>query len=95
MPAKIKYSVEVFKEDNQYIAICPELGVSSFGDSQKEAETSLKEAVTLFIEECQRMGTLEEVLEEAGYHASDKDRTEWVPREPLMVEKDEVAVAGR
>jgi len=72
MMAKIKYSVEVFKEDEQYVAVCPELDVSSFGDTQKEAENSLREAVMLFVEECQRMGTLVEVLEEAGFQEKDK-----------------------
>jgi len=95
MLAKIKYSVEIFKEDEQYVAVCPELDVSSFGDTQKEAENSLKEAVMLFVEECQRMGTLVEVLEEAGFKASEEDPTEWVPRKPLVVERDEVPVLER
>jgi predicted RNase H-like HicB family nuclease len=49
------------------VAVCPELNVLSFGDTTDEALASLQEAVTLFPEECQRMGTLESVLEQAGY----------------------------
>ena len=63
----IPYTSQLFEEDGQIVALCPELNVSSFGDTPAEALASLKEAVTLFLEECQRMGTLEMVLEEAGY----------------------------
>ncbi len=95
MLSKIKYSAEIFKEDDQYVAICHELGVSSFGDDPRSAEEELKEAVALFIEECQRMGTLEEVLEEAGYHRSEEDPSKWVPREPVAVEKIEMTLSIR
>ena len=50
--------VEIFKEDDQYIAISPELSVSSFGDSPEEAKASLTEVIFLFLEECEQMGTL-------------------------------------
>jgi predicted RNase H-like HicB family nuclease len=59
---KFKIHLEIFKEDDQYVGLCPELNVSSFGDSPADAEESTKEAITLFLEECQKMGTLEQVL---------------------------------
>ncbi len=58
--------VEIFEENGKYVAVSPELNVSSFGDTPEEAKTSLSEAVPLFLEECGRMETLDEVLEEAG-----------------------------
>jgi len=64
---EIRIRAEVFQEHDQYVAICPELNVSSFGDTAAEALRSLREAVSLFLEECQRMGTLKQVLEEAGF----------------------------
>jgi predicted RNase H-like HicB family nuclease len=63
----IPYTSHLYKEDDQIVALCPELNVSSFGDTTEEALAALQEAVTLFLEECQRMGTLEIVLEEAGF----------------------------
>ncbi len=63
----IPYTSELFEEDGQVVALCPELNVSSYGDTSVEALNSLKEAVELFLEECRRMGTLDIVLEEAGY----------------------------
>ena len=58
----IPYTSQLLKENDQIIALCPELNVSSFGDTPEEALTALQEAVMLFLEECQRMGTLEMVL---------------------------------
>ncbi|OCC14676.1 hypothetical protein DBT_1991 [Dissulfuribacter thermophilus] len=51
----------------EYRALALEINESSFGDTIKEAEESIKEAIELFYEECQRMGTFEQVLEEAGF----------------------------
>lgn len=62
----VPYTSQLFEEDGQIVALCPELNISSFGDTPEEALISLQEAVTLFLEECQQMGTLEMVLEEAG-----------------------------
>ena len=63
----IIFNSRTFKEGEVYVSLCPELNVSSFGDTIDEAKASLKEAVEAFIEECDIMGTLEEVLEEAGF----------------------------
>ena len=54
---KLVFRAETFKEESNYVSLSPELGVSSFGKTPKEAKNSLKEAVLLFLEECQRMGT--------------------------------------
>ncbi len=40
--------VEIFKEDGQYVAVSPELNVSSFGNTPEEAKASLSEAVSLY-----------------------------------------------
>jgi len=42
------------------------------------------EALEAFLEECEAMGTLEEVLEEAGF-VKEKDR--WALEEPVIEEK--------
>ncbi|HNR59118.1 MAG TPA: hypothetical protein PKJ51_11745 [Methanothrix sp.] len=58
---------EFFREDDLFVGLAPELDVSSFGESLEEAKRSLEEAVLAFVEECEAMGTLEEVLREAGF----------------------------
>ena len=38
------------KEDDGYVALCPEVDVASQGDSIEEAKSNLKEALDLFFE---------------------------------------------
>ncbi|MCY4651804.1 MAG: type II toxin-antitoxin system HicB family antitoxin [Dehalococcoidia bacterium] len=64
---KIIYKAEIFPEGDCYVGLCRELDVSSFGDSPEEAGDSLQEAVELFLEGCEELGTLDEVLEESGF----------------------------
>ena len=63
----LSIKVEIFKEDDVYVALSPELNVSSFGETIFEAKESIKEAIEAFFEECREMGTLNEVLEESGF----------------------------
>jgi predicted RNase H-like HicB family nuclease len=66
----ISMRIEIFKEGDVYVALSPELNVSSFGDTIEDAKKSIKEAIEAFVEECERMGTLEEVLEESAFQKS-------------------------
>lgn len=93
MIKSIIFRVEIFKEGDQYIGLCPELNVSSFDDTAEGAKRSITEAVELFLEECEEAGTLEEVLEESGFHRMDKPQEGWITREPIMIEKISVATA--
>ncbi len=63
---KIEPHIDYFEEDGLIVALCPELQVSSFGDTLDEAEKSIQEALELFFEGCEGLGTLHEVLEQAG-----------------------------
>jgi len=80
---KLIFRAEFFKEDDIYVGLCPELNVSSFGENIQEAKCSLQEAVEGFLETCEEMGTLKEVLEEAGFFVK---RGAWMPRLPVMQE---------
>jgi len=71
MLKNVRYTCRLSREDETVVAVCLEFNVSSFGDTAEEAVASLHEAVTLFLEECQRMGTLDAVLEEAGYRPAE------------------------
>ena len=48
----ISVRLEIFKEGDVYVALSPELDLSSFGDTIEEAKASFKEAFEAFIEEC-------------------------------------------
>ncbi len=75
------------------MAICRELNVSSFADTVDAAIDALQEAVNAFLEECRRMGTLDAVLEEAGYHPDPAAPDRWLYRQPIQINRLEAAVA--
>jgi len=64
---EIEFTTRIFKEGRTFVAHALELDVSSCGGTQAKALQNLKEAVRLFLEEAERMGTLEQILAEAGY----------------------------
>jgi predicted RNase H-like HicB family nuclease len=64
---EIQFTTQIFKEGRIFVAHTPELDVSSCGGTKAKAMKNLKEAVRLFLEEAGKMGTLEQILEEAGY----------------------------
>jgi predicted RNase H-like HicB family nuclease len=76
----LSVKIEIFKEGEVYVALSPELNVSSFGETVEEARESLQEALAAFLEECEQMGTLEEILEEAGFV---KVNGRWEHRKPV------------
>jgi predicted RNase H-like HicB family nuclease len=45
-----QYTAIIEKEDNLYVALCPELDIASQGETVEEARTNLKEAIELFFE---------------------------------------------
>jgi len=50
MKNKRSFTVIIEKEDDMYVALCPELDIASQGNSVEEARTNLKEAIELFLE---------------------------------------------
>src|SRR5215471_13432779 len=66
-PWRFNFTTRIFKEGRTYVAHAVELDVSSCGGAKEKALRNLKEAVRLFLEEAEKMGTLGQILEEAGY----------------------------
>jgi len=67
MAMEIQFTTRIFKEGRTYVAHALELDVSSCGGTKEKALKNLKEAVRLFLEEAEKMSTLDQILEEAGY----------------------------
>jgi predicted RNase H-like HicB family nuclease len=65
---EIQFTTRIFKEGRGYVAHALELDVSSCGGTKQRALKNLKEAVRLFLEEAEKLGTLEQILEESGYN---------------------------
>lgn len=73
---QIEFDAIVFQEGSTFIAYSPKLDLSSCGNTIDEARKNLSTAVRLFLDEAAKMGTLEEILSEAGYEA--KNVNHWV-----------------
>jgi hypothetical protein len=85
----ITLGVEVWKEGTIYIAYASDLDISSVGKTANQAKSCLREAVSLFIEEAARMGTLVAILEESGFERRGKT---YRPRPVLARERMTLAL---
>ena len=61
------FTAQVFKEGRQYVSFNPELEVASCGATPLEARVRLREAIAGFLAVAAEQGTLDTVLEQAGY----------------------------
>ena len=52
------------KENDQYVATCPEFDVSSFGETVEEANENLKEAISLYLEGIEKLKILNQIFKE-------------------------------
>lgn len=87
----IEYTGHIWKEGNQFVAHAMPLDVMTSGETPEEARKALNEAVHLFLITAADMGTLEEVLEEAGYEFKDGS---WVSPAWVATEKHSIAVGA-
>jgi len=86
---KIKVTEEIWKEGNMYVSYCPELDIASCGESLEESKKNLKEVISINFVECRKTGTLNQLLQDAGF-AEDQNnvllaRKELVSFSPLEV----------
>ena len=84
---KVMYKAEIFAEGDCFVGYCRELDVSSFGDTSEDAKASLQEAVELFMEGCEHLGTLDDVLAESGFdkHGDTRKLRERITEDRLAV----------
>ncbi|MBW2610408.1 MAG: hypothetical protein JRC68_08715 [Deltaproteobacteria bacterium] len=50
-----------------YVSYCPELDITSCGENVDQAKKNLKEVIRINLEEAQKLGTLDDLLQEAGF----------------------------
>lgn len=89
---RLDFDMIVFREGDSYVGYCPELDVSSCGSDADEARRNLRTAVRVFLEETRKMGTLDQVLVEAGYTPDGKGG--YTPPGMVVTERATVAVGG-
>ena len=80
----INFTTQVWKEGEMYVSYAPELDVSSCGETVAKAKKNLLEAVECFLETAEKMGTLVDILKEAGFS---KRGMVWEAPRVLSVEK--------
>ncbi|HJQ23916.1 MAG TPA: type II toxin-antitoxin system HicB family antitoxin [Blastocatellia bacterium] len=78
-----------FEEGEVIIAHCVPLDVSSCGHNLEEARRNIRDAVAGFLEACEEMGTLVEVLEESGFV---KQGEAWIP--PALLNTDQLDISA-
>ncbi len=86
---ELTYTIQVWKENGTYVAYAPELDISTCGDSISQAKARLGEAVSLFLDEASRMGTLKDILAEAGF---EKKGSTYRPPRVIVKEKIRLAI---
>jgi len=86
----ISFTIHIFKEGPTFVAYVPELDLSSCGGTEQEARKNVRDAVYGFLETSAEMGTLPEILEEAGY---ERDGDKWRPPEFVSLDRSTVSVA--
>lgn len=86
---KIDYNIQVWQEGNQFVAHATPLDVMSSGPTPADAAKALDEAVRLFLVTAKDIGTLEDLLQEAGYQLQ---QDHWVSPNRVAIESHSAAV---
>ena len=58
----VELTAVIWKEGDEFVSLCPEVGISSCGSTLEEARAMLEEAVDLYIENARELGILEDSL---------------------------------
>ncbi len=81
---ELHLNVLVFQQGDYYVAFCPSLNLSSYGDSINDAKTGFDEVMTSYLEECRDNGSLHEDLLKNGWTFNIQNHKKAEP--PAMVE---------
>ena len=85
----LTFTIQIFREGKQFVAYNPELDVSSCGPTLEKAKVNINDAIRGFLKSAVKMGTVSEILEEAGYIYR---RKHWVDPELVTLDRMSVSV---
>jgi predicted RNase H-like HicB family nuclease len=88
---EINFNTQVWKEGRMYVSYAKELEVCSCGRTIKEAKKNLIRAVECFLETAEEMGTLDQILVEAGFL---KKKKVWKAPDIISTEKTSIDIPG-
>jgi len=83
----VQLPVSFLREGKRFIAYTPALDLSTSGKTFEEAKKHFEEASKLFLEELERMGTLDETLSNLGWRKLER---RWTP--PVLVAQEQSRV---
>lgn len=69
---KVRLEFFCFEQDNQWVAYCPALRLSTYGDTMEEAAEMFPEALEILLEDLLESGKLEKVLVGLGWSLTSK-----------------------
>jgi predicted RNase H-like HicB family nuclease len=73
----ITLRLEAWREDDLYVAHCPDLDISSYGDTVEDAFAHLKDAIFLYLETIEQDGERERVFRERGIEIDERPDTKY------------------
>ena len=86
---RIVYRIEESRAGSSYIAFCPELVVTGLGDSPEEARAALRTEVSAYLEDCDALGVMEDVLIEAGFYDNGEA---WISNEVTPAREPKIVI---
>ena len=71
---EMQLSLLIYKQGDYFVAFCPSLELSSYGNSVEDAKNGFDDAMNLYLEYSIENGTLEKDLMEHGWKIEQKTR---------------------
>lgn len=75
----IDVQVILFQENQTWVAYCPALEPSSYGDDPNDAKEAFDQEMQIFVKETDRKGTLERYLLKLGWQLQQKPKPMYNP----------------
>ena len=64
---ELQLNVLVFQQGDYYVALCPSLNLSSYGDTIEDAKEGFDEVMETYLEDCRENGSLHQDLIKNGW----------------------------
>ena len=86
---RIVYQVHRSRSGSVHQTVCPELDITAFGDTAEAAGETLRAQVAMYLEDCDGLGILDQILIEAGFYF---DGEMWVSNEVTPVKDPKIVI---
>jgi len=87
----VSVPVQIIKEGRVFVAFCPVLDIATQGNTFAEAQKMFQELVMIFIEEIDKMGTINKVLGSLGW--TKLKNSTWVPPDRQLIKEMQIGIS--